>query len=446
MTDSPSHAGDFEESPQGTESGGVPRPANRSVATPLHTEEVEIRGHIVDSLILPKILDEIIQRNAEFEFREISIGHHRADPSFARLAISAASEEQLEGVLVAVCQHGAVPVHSRDCKLQPADMAGAFPDGFYCTTNLQTDVRLKGHWVPVGWQEMDCGIRVDPDIPSAECIPMTEVTPGDLIVIGRQGTRVQPQERDRDAVNAFSFMQSTVSSEKPKTGTVREIAAEMLRARTGTGKIIVVAGPAVVHTGSRELFSRMIREGYVNVLFAGNALATHDIEQSWFGTSLGISIERGISTEEGHEHHLRSINRVRRLGGIRPAVEQGALTSGIMYECVKNGVDYVLGGSIRDDGPLPDVITDTIEAQRTMRQHIPGTTLCLMLATTLHSIAVGNLLPAGVRVVCVDINPATVTKLADRGSFQTIGLVTDVEPFLRVLVTELETQAAAKSL
>jgi len=266
---------------------------------------------------------------------------------------------------------------------------------------------------------------------------MADVKQGELIVIGRLGTRVFPVGRGEDHRHSFGFMNSTVSSEKPKNVTVREIAELMRRAAQGTGKILVVAGPAVVHTGSRQLLSWLVREGYVNVLFAGNALATHDIEQSFYGTSLGISMESGGSTEEGHEHHLRTINRIRRLGGIAHAVEQGLLTDGIMYECFRHKVPYVLAGSIRDDGPLPDVITDSLVAQTKMRELVPEITFCLMIATTLHSIAVGNLLPARVKTVCVDINPATVTKLADRGTFQTIGLITDVEPFLRVLVREL---------
>jgi lysine-ketoglutarate reductase/saccharopine dehydrogenase-like protein (TIGR00300 family) len=250
--------------------------------------------------------------------------------------------------------------------------------------------------------------------------------------------RVLPQEREVRKLDTFGFMGSTVSSEKPKAIAVREVAAAMQRAKAGSGRILVVAGPAVVHTGSSELFSRLIRNGYVNVLFAGNALAAHDIEQAFFGTSLGVSMEQGRVCEGGHEHHLRAINRIRRVGGIARAVETGLLSRGIMYECIKNKVPFVLAGSIRDDGPLPEVITDTRQAQLAMREKIEGVTMCLMIATMLHSVAVGNLLPARVKVVCVDINPATVTKLADRGSFQTVGLVTDVEPFLRVLVHELE--------
>jgi len=412
---------------------------SRGPAEPLlpFTEEVEIMGHIIDSLLLPKVLDEIITLGGRFEFGQVQIGNRRNDPSYARLRVSAETPDALDRILQKISVHGAVSLQQQDCRIIPADMDGAFPEDFYSTTNQDTQVRFKGHWISVAKQEMDCGITVDPQTCTAVCVAMSDVRKGDSIVVGRMGTRVHPLERDTTSRDAFGFMNSAVSSEKPKGVTVREIAAAMRKARDGQGKILVVAGPAVVHTGSREYLSHLIRHGYVNVLFAGNALATHDIEQSYFGTSLGISMQHGGSTDEGHEHHLRSINRIRRLGSIANAVQQGQLTSGIMYECVRNHVPYVLAGSIRDDGPLPDVITDTLDAQRKMRELIDGVTFCLMIATTLHSIAVGNLLPARVKVVCVDINPATVIKLADRGSFQTIGLVTDVEPFLRILVQEL---------
>lgn len=412
-------------------------PAAGSDQTPF-VEDVEIQGHIIDSLIFPKVLDEIISLGGSFEIQDVRIGHGRTDPSFARLRVSAHSADELEEIMAAIGDHGAAPVHQQDCQLVAADMDGAFPEGFYATTNQDTEIRLNETWIPVDRQEMDCGIVVDPQQEHATCVPMSDVSRGDLVVVGRVGTRVQPVGRDAGSHDAFSFMQSTVSSEKPKGVTLRDIAAAMRKARAGDGRILVVAGPAIVHTGSREHMSHLIRNGFVNVLFAGNALATHDIEQSFFDTSLGISMTHGRSADEGHEHHLRSINRIRRLGGIPQAVEQGLLTSGIMYECVKHDVPYLLAGSIRDDGPLPDVITDVVEAQRRMREMSQGVTFALMIATTLHSIAVGNLLPARVKVVCVDINPATVTKLADRGTFQTIGLVTDVEPFLRVLVQELE--------
>lgn len=401
-------------------------------------EEVEINGHIIDSLLLPKILDEIAALGGRHVVREIEVGQRREDPSHARLEIQADDPETLERILASIIRHGAVPVHQRDCELLPADMDGAFPEGFYCTTNEDTEIRLGGKWLPVDRQKMDAGIKVASHRKSAECLLMADVKLGDLIVVGRHGVRVKPQVREVRQLDAFGFMGSTVSSEKPKGVTVREIAAAMRRAKQGAGKILVVAGPAVIHTGSSGLFGQLIRQGYVNLLFAGNALAAHDIEQAFFGTSLGVSLEEGRVCEGGNEHHLRSINRIRRLGSIKAAVDSGVLQSGIMYECVKSNVPFVLAGSIRDDGPLPDVITDTREAQRVMREQVAGVTFCLMIATALHSVAVGNLLPARVKVVCVDINPATVTKLADRGSFQTVGLVTDVEPFLRVLVQELE--------
>jgi lysine-ketoglutarate reductase/saccharopine dehydrogenase-like protein (TIGR00300 family) len=413
-----------------------PEPAN-SAAAPSYVEDVEIVGHIIDSLILPKVLDEIMALGGRFEIREIRVGQRRNDASYAQLRVIATTPEHLEKLLTAIGRHGAVPLHQQDCRLVPADMDGAFPEGFYSTTNQDTQIRLKGTWLRVDRQEMDCGIVVDAERLHAACLPMIEVRHGDQIVVGRAGTRVLPTERDTAGRDSFGFMNSNVSSEKPKGITVRDVAAAMQDARRGSGKILMVAGPAVVHTGSRDYLSHLIRHGFVNVLFAGNALATHDIEQSLYGTSLGISMTHGGSTEEGHEHHLRSINSIRRLGGIRQAVEQNVLTGGVMFECVRNNIPFVLAGSIRDDGPLPEVITDTIVAQHRMRELCEGVTLALMIATTLHSIAVGNLLAARVKVVCVDINPATVIKLSDRGTFQTIGLVTDVEPFLRTLVQEL---------
>ncbi|QDT98096.1 ornithine cyclodeaminase [Gimesia aquarii] len=413
------------------------KPDNQSAAADAISEEIEIQGHIIDSLLLPKILDEITVLGGDFSINDISIGQLRTDSSHAQVKVSAKDEETLQKILTQIAQHGAVPVQKHDCILESADMDGAFPEGFYCTTNQKTEIRIDGNWTSVDLQEMDCGIIVSPDRQTAHCLPMSDVQKGQLVVTGYQGIRILPTARSSPQNSGFSFMHSTVSSEKPKGVTVREIASEMRRAREGEGKILIVAGPAVVHTGSRDYFSQLISEGYVNLLFAGNALATHDIEESFYGTSLGISIEHGSSTEEGHEHHLRSINRIRRLGSIKNAVDKGVLNSGIMYECVKKDVTFLLAGSIRDDGPLPDVITDSVEAQRKMRELVQGVSFCLMIATTLHSIAVGNLLPASVKVVCVDINPATVTKLADRGTFQTIGLVTDVEPFLRVLLDEI---------
>lgn len=315
-------------------------------------------------------------------------------------------------------------------------MPGAFPDGFYSTTNQRTQTRINNGWMDVDDQEMDCGIVVDSQSKSARCVPMSDVQPGMLFVTGHTGVRVFPEERSLQR-KSFEFMNSAVSTEKPKGVAVRQIAKQLFETKRAGGRSAFVGGPAIVHTGSVGHFCSLIDRGYVNLLLAGNALATHDIERSMFGTSLGVDLVHGNPVDAGHEHHLRAINRIRRIGGIRQAIEQGLLDKGIMYECVKHNVPYLLAGSIRDDGPLPEVVTDSLVAQRQMREMLKGIDFCLMIATTLHSIAVGNLLPAWVKVVCVDINPSTVIKLSDRGSFQTVGIVTDVEPFLRNLDTEL---------
>ena len=397
-------------------------------------EDVEVRGHIIDSLILPKILDCILNNGGTFRINRIAIGQARQDPSYALVEVRAENRVTLDRILAQIADHGALPTATQDCCPMPADVEGAFPEGFYSTTNQRTEVRLAGEWIAVADQEMDCGIRIDGR--TARCVPMNEVKKGERIVVGHAGVRVFPEERARGP-EAFAFMDSNVSTEKPKGIAIREVARELAHQRAAGGKTLLVGGPAIIHTGSGEFLQRLIRMGYIDVLFAGNALATHDIEQALFGTSLGVYLDREGLAEAGHEHHLRAINRIRRAGGIRRAVDAGILTSGVMYECVRHGVDFLLAGSIRDDGPLPEVITDVLVAQQGMRAKIRDVTFCLMVATTLHSIAVGNLLPAWIKVVCVDINPSTVIKLSDRGSFQTLGLVTDVEPFLRVLVEEL---------
>ena len=402
--------------------------------TGLPCEEVEVWGHIIDSLILPKILDCILNNGGTFRISRITIGQARHDPSYALVEVRAQTHTVLDRILAQIADHGAVPTATQDCCPTPADIEGAFPEGFYSTTNQRTEIRLAGEWVPVMDQEMDCGILVDGH--ATRCVPMNEVRRGESIVVGHAGVRVFPQERSRGP-QAFAFMDSSVSTEKPKGLAIREVARELAHQRSAGGKTLLVGGPAIIHTGSGEFLQQLIRMGYIDVLFAGNALATHDIEQALFGTSLGVYLDREGLAEAGHEHHLRAINRIRRAGGIRQAVEAGILTSGVMYECVRHGVDFLLAGSIRDDGPLPEVITDVLVAQQQMREKIRDVTFCLMVATTLHSIAVGNLLPAWIKVVCVDINPSTAIKLSDRGSFQTMGLVTDVEPFLRVLVEEL---------
>ena len=421
-------------------------PSSNSGASPsnqdLFVEEVQVRGHIIDSLILPKVLDCITTAGGAFQIKKMSVGQGRSDPSYAAIDVSASSEDALQEILAQIADHGATPTASQDCHLEAADVAGAFPEGFYSTTNQHTEVRVNEKWWTVDQQEMDCGITVDIAKSEARCVPMSEVKLGMPIIVGHAGVRVFPLERVEQE-HSFAFMNSAVSTEKPKGVVIRAIARQLYENRRGKTKSLLVGGPAIVHTGSGDLICELLRDGYIHKLFAGNALATHDIEQALFGTSLGVNVHEGSLADAGHEHHLRAINRIRRAGSISEAVENGVLNSGIMYECVKNDVEFLLAGSIRDDGPLPDVITDALENQRRMRASLGNVGFCLMVATTLHSIAVGNLLPASVKVVCVDINPSTVIKLNDRGSFQTIGLVTDVEPFLRALLSEIRRLEAA---
>jgi lysine-ketoglutarate reductase/saccharopine dehydrogenase-like protein (TIGR00300 family) len=408
-----------------------------SESTGSAVENVEISGHIIDSLLLPKILDCITAMQGAFTILQISIGQRRSDPSYALVEVQADTRERLDEILAQLLDHGAVPVTATDCRLVEADIDGAFPEGFYSTTNQRTEVRLSGKWIAVDDQEMDCGITVQADADIARCLPMTAVNPGQKIVVGHVGVRVFPEERDTKHAT-FEFMDSSVSTEKPKRVAARQVARMLVDTQRNGGKTLVVGGPAIVHTGSGRYLSELIRRGYINQLYAGNALATHDIEQAIYGTSLGVHLERGDIIQAGHEHHLRTINTIRRCGGIRQAIDQGVLKSGIMYDCVKHNVDFLLAGSIRDDGPLPEVITDALEAQQKMREGVRDITFCLMLSTMLHSVAVGNLLPAWVKVVCVDINPSTVIKLSDRGSFQTIPIVTDIEPFLRSMLEEID--------
>ncbi len=400
------------------------------------SEVVHVSGHIIDSLILPKVLDEIMDLNGTFEILDISIGKRKTDTSTAQLRIHAESPRHLETILKRLARLGALPVQDKDVRLIRATKEGVFPPTFYSTTNLPTEIRFRGRWRIVHHIEMDCGIIVDPVNGRARCTPVANIKKGNWVVCGVEGVKVTPLERTRQPA-VFQFMGSAVSSEKPKGQLIQKLAKEM-RAIKRTGKrILVVAGPALIHTGSGPYLERLIRAGFVDVLFGGNGLATHDIESALYGTSLGVRLDRGVAEKDGHDHHMRAINTIRHLGGIRQAVRRGVLKRGVMHACVTHHVPFVLAGSVRDDGPLPDVITDTLKAQEAMRKHIDGVGLALLIASTLHAIATGNMLPATVKTVCVDINPAVVTKLADRGTFQGIGIVSDSESFLRELTHAL---------
>jgi lysine-ketoglutarate reductase/saccharopine dehydrogenase-like protein (TIGR00300 family) len=396
------------------------------------SEKIILSGHIIDSLILPKVLDEITEMGGDFSINEIKIGRTRRNPSRAVIEISAVDREALNRILMRIKRQGAQIEEPHEVELVKATRDGILPEGFYSTTNLKTDILIGKRWLTVRRPEMDCAIVVSPEKKSAVTVSMADVKKGDLVVVGEEGVRVVPEMRKKEK-EEFRFMRSRISPEKPKEIVIQEIASQMQQLKRSGGKIILVGGPAIVHTGAGTYLENLINKGYVDVLFAGNALAVHDIEYALFETSLGIYLDRGQSAEGGHGHHVRAINTIRRAGGIQKAVSGGILTSGVMYTCVKRKIPFVLAGSIRDDGPLTEVITDVLEAQRAMRKHLKGVGLVLMIATTLHAIAVGNLLPASVKVVCVDINPSVVTKLIDRGSFQTAGVVTDAELFLREL-------------
>jgi len=401
------------------------------------SETIILRGHIIDSLILPKVLDQILTQGGEFKIGEIEIGQNRVDQSFARIEVSAPKHELLDDIVLRLRQHGAEVVEKKDVQLAPAPADGVFPKDFYVTTNQQTFVTLDGTEIEVHPALMDCAIVVDREARRATAKKFHEVRRGMEIVVGHQGIRVAPVQRSTARTDVFEFMSTSISLEKPKSGIIREMATELQRARSEGGKILVVAGPALVHSGAVPRLEKLIELGFVDLLFGGNALALHDIENALFGTSLGINLEQGSLAERGHENQMRALNAIREAGGISRAVETGTLKSGIMAACVRHGIELVLAGSIRDDGPLPEVITDTLQAQDAMREKITGVTTALMMGTMLHSMAVANLLPATVKTLCVDVNPAAVSKLTERGSFQSLGLVSDLEPFLRELIVAL---------
>jgi len=398
------------------------------------TEVVLLEGHIVDSLLLAKVLDVIVESGADYRIDEFELGKTNIDPSRTTIEITASDDAALDSLLEQLQVHGVNRTTHGDAMLVACERDGVLPAGFYSTTNLATDVRVDDRWRPVENPEMDCGIVVTDA--AVRTVAMHRVKAGDLVVVGFDGVRVHAPERSRDVRN-FEFMNSDVSSEKPKALLVEQVVQRIRAAKAAGGKLLAVCGPAVVHTGAAPDVARLVREGWIDVLFAGNGFATHDMESNVLGTSLGVSVAEGMPVEHGHSNHLRVINEVRRHGSIAAAVEAGYVTGGVMYECVRRSVPFVLGGSVRDDGPLPDTMADVVEAADAMRDLVPGVTVALMLASTLHAIATGNLLPAGVETFCVDINQAVVTKLADRGSHQALGIVTDVGPFMRQLADAL---------
>jgi lysine-ketoglutarate reductase/saccharopine dehydrogenase-like protein (TIGR00300 family) len=400
----------------------------------MHSEIVEAEGHLVDSQILSKIFDRVIECGAEFEVVTFDLGRTNQDFSHLQLRVTAQTPHVLARTLEELIELGCYQTAVADAVLRPAEAHCVVPDDFYSTTNHRTFVRTGRSWLEVSRQRMDGVIVVENG--HAECRKLRDVRHGDLIVCGVHGVRIQPEFKERDRLG-FAFMANDISSERRTETAVQKIAELMRKIKVDSGRIVFVAGPVVIHTGGGAAFCDLIRNGYVDALLSGNALAVHDVEHALYGTSLGVDMERGVPIEEGHKNHMRAINAMNRCGSIRKAVEAGVLRSGVMYECIRRSVPFVLAGSIRDDGPLPDTMMDLIKAQAAYAEQLADATMVICLSSMLHSIGVGNMLPSWVRVVCVDINPAVVTKLSDRGSQQTIGIVTDVGGFLGLLAERL---------
>jgi lysine-ketoglutarate reductase/saccharopine dehydrogenase-like protein (TIGR00300 family) len=398
------------------------------------TEIVQTEGHLIDSRLMTEIFDAVVKHGASFEVVEFTIGRTNDDFSRLQMRVSAANAAVMQALLEELLEFGCRTAADLDAELQPAPTDGCAPDDFYSTSNHHTWVRHNGQWLEVQRQRMDAAVVIENG--NAFCRKLRDLRKGDQVVCSLDGIRVVPEFRERDR-HGFAFMTGGISSERHVETSVARIADMIRDVRREGGRIAFVVGPVVVHTGAASYFSDLIRRGFVDVLLAGNALAVHDIEGALYGTSLGVSLETGAPVEGGHRHHMRAINAIRRAGGIRAAVESGLLTSGIMYECVRHGVPFVLAGSIRDDGPLPDTIMDLVEAQDRYADALAGVGIAVVLSTMLHGIGVGNMLPSWVKVVCVDINPSVVTKLVDRGSAQTMGLVTDTGLFVHQLAEKL---------
>ena len=399
------------------------------------SETVEAEGHLIDSGNFQAILTTIVEHGSEYEILRFQVGRKNEEGSHLTLELKADTNDRLQDLLAKLSVFGCYVKGTPNAVLRPADMDGAAPDDFYSTTNHRTSVFIDGEWIATTNQRMDAVLVVSGS--RVECRKLRDLKKGDLVVCGMQGVRVAPDVQSRDKPT-FGFMSNEVSSERRVETAVTKVAELMRREKSAGGKIAFVAGPVVVHTGGSQYFCDLIRRGYVDVLLSGNALAVHDIEVALSGTSLGIDLSSGHPVEHGHRNHMRAINAIRRCGGIGHAVKSGVLTSGVMHDCHVHGVNYILAGSIRDDGPLPETIMDLVAAQDAYARALAGVEVVVMLSSMLHSIGVGNMLPSWVKVICVDINPAVVTKLSDRGSTQTIGIVTDVGLFLHQLAERLK--------
>ncbi len=400
------------------------------------TSDVEVRGHLIDSMILTKIFDVIMDLGGEFEVLVMQVGKKKKDSSYAKLQIQGKNQVHLDKILEQVYRVGAIPTIGKQVALKAAQKDMVMPDDFYSTTNNATQILLRGKWITVENMMMDKCIVVKAG--KASCVAIRDVKKGDLVVVGEAGVKVTLPERPREGSNVFEFMGSSSSSERPTQHIAKKVAEDIYKTKKQKGKIILVGGPAIVHTGAADSVADLIRLGCIDGLLAGNALAVHDIEHATLGTSLGMNVHDGSLAVKGHRNHMDTINAVFKSGSISNMVRTGKLKKGIMYECVKRKIPFVLAGSIRDDGPLPDVITDTAIAQKKYKELLKGAKMVIMVSTMLHSIATGNMIPANVKVIVVDINQPTVTKLMDRGTWQALGIVTDVGAFLPLVAQEVK--------
>lgn len=401
-----------------------------------YSSEIEVSGHLIDSMILTKIFDVVMDLGGEFEVLDIKVGKKKKDSSYARLQIQGKDQKHLDKILEHVYRVGATPTVGKQVVLKAAPKDMVMPENFYSTTNNTTQIFLNGKWVNVDGMMMDKCIVVKNG--KAICTPIREVKKGDMIVVGETGVKIIPPERPREGSNVFEFMGSSSSSERPTQHIAKKVAQDIYKTKKENGKIVIVGGPAIVHTGAADSVAELIRLGYIDGVLAGNALAVHDIEYATLGTSLGMNVHDGSLAVKGHRNHMEAINSVFRAGSIANMVRTKKLRKGIMYECVKRKVPFVLAGSIRDDGPLPDVITDTAVAQKKYKEILKDAKMVIMVSTMLHSIATGNMIPANVKVIVVDINQPTVTKLMDRGTWQALGIVTDVGAFLPLVAQEIK--------
>ena len=398
--------------------------------------EIEVKGHLIDSMILTKIFDIIMDLNGEFQVQEFRVGKRKKDESYTKLLIQGKSQKHLDQILETVYREGATSKIQQEIKIHAAPKDMVMPDDFYSTTNNRTDIFYKGEWIKVENMMMDKCVVVKGR--RAVCSPIREIKKGDMVVVGERGVRITPPERPREGVNLFQFMGSSSSSERPTQHIARKVAYDIYKTKKEGGKIVLVGGPAIVHTGASDSIATLIRFGFIDAVLAGNALAVHDIEYSTLGTSLGMNVRDGTLAIRGHRNHMQAINSVFKAGSISKMVANKVLTKGIMYECVKRKIPFVLAGSLRDDGPLPDVITDMTVAQKKYKEILKDAKMVIMISTMLHSIATGNMLPAEVKVIVVDINQPTVTKLMDRGTWQALGIVSDVGAFLPLVTQEIQ--------